>query len=111
MLEVFFLNEKEYFPRFVIFIWRDDDDLERLVWKLNNDSVDEVFKSIREVVEFVSETDGYTYLECKKSENVYRSVKQNVEVKLFRKSIVRKDELLYKIKGFISTLFVCKNKI
>ena len=104
------MNEKEYFPFFVIFIWRDDE-LERLVWKLNNDSVDEVFKSIREVVEFVSETESYTYLECKKSENVNRSVKQNVEARLFRKSRVRKDELLYKIKGFISTLLVCKNKI
>ena len=100
------MNEKEYFPCFVIFIWRDDDELERLVWKLNNDSVDEVFKSIREVVEIISETEGYIYPEYKKSESVYRNVKQNVEARLFRKSIVRKGELLYKIKGFISTLFL-----
>lgn len=105
LLEVFSLNEKEDLPCFVIFIWRDDDELERLVWKLNNDSVDEVFKSIREVVEIISETEGYIYPEYKKSESVYRNVKQNVEARLFRKSIVRKGELLYKIKGFISTLF------
>ena len=58
--------KKNTFLFFVIFIWRDDDELERLVWKLNNDSVDEVFKSIREVVEFVSETEDYTILNVKR---------------------------------------------
>lgn len=106
LFEIFSLNEKEDLPCFVIFIWRDDDELERLVWKLNNDSVDEVFKSIREVVEIISETEEAIKPEYKKSENVYRNVKQNVEARLFRKSLVRKGELLYKIRDFISTLFI-----
>lgn len=104
LLEVFSLNEKDDLPCFVIFIWRDNNELERLVWKLNNDSVDEVFKSIREVVELVSETEGYIDPEYKRSENVYRNVKQNVEARLFRKSIVRKGVLLSKIRDFISML-------
>ena len=100
LLELFSLNEMDDLPCFVIFIWKDDNTTERIVWKLKNDSADEVFKSIREVVEIVSNTESEVLPEYKRSENLYINVKKNVEAVLFRKRIVKTGKDLLKIINF-----------
>lgn len=100
LLELFSLNEMDDLPCFVIFIWKDDNTTERIVWKLKNDSADEVFKSIREVVEIVSNTESEVLPEYKKSENLYINVKKNVEAVLFRKRIVKTGKDLLNIINF-----------
>ena len=100
LLELFSLNEMDDLPCFVIFIWKDDNTTERIVWKLKNDSADEVFKSIREVVEIVSNTESEVLPEYKKSENLYINVKKNVEAVLFRKKIVKTGKDLLNIINF-----------
>ena len=100
LLELFSLNEMDDLPCFVIFIWKDDNTTERIVWKLKNDSADEVFKSIREVVEIVSNTESEVLPEYKRSENLYINVKKNVEAVLFRKRIVKTGKDLLNIINF-----------
>lgn len=102
MLELFSLNEIDDLPCFVIFIWKDDNTTERIVWKLKNDSADEVFRSIRKVVEIVSNTESEVLPEYKRSENLYRNVKKNVEAVLFRKSIVKT------VKDFLKIINIFK---
>ena len=70
-LSVFSLNESKDLPCFITFIWKDNDEIEQ------------IFNSIREVVSIISETEELILPEYKRTENVFRNVKRK-----YRKKIV-----------------------
>ncbi len=77
-LSVFSLNESKDLPCFITFIWKDNDEIEQIVWKLSNKNKEEAFNSIREVVSIISETEELILPEYKRTENVFRNVKANI---------------------------------
>ena len=104
VLEWFALDKSEDLPCMVIFSWNDNDKLERFVWKLSNDSLDNAFNLIREVVKIVTETESYILPKYKKSISVYRNVRNSLDAKLARRGFLRSIEKITKIKEMIKSL-------
>lgn len=104
VLEWFTLDKSEDLPCMVIFAWNDNDKLERIIWKLSNDSLDSAFNSIREVVNNVTETESYILPEYKNSISVYKNVKSSLEARLLRRGFLRSIEKITRVKELIKSL-------
>lgn len=97
-LSVFSLNESKDLPCFITFIWKDNDEIEQIVWKLSNKNKKEAFNSIREVVSIISETEELILPEYKRTENVFRNVKANIEARIAKHSIIRNLKTVLRLK-------------
>lgn len=97
-LSVFSLNESKDLPCFITFIWKDNDEIEQIVWKLSNKNKEEAFNSIREVVSIISETEELILPEYKRTENVFRNVKANIEARIAKHSIIRNLKTVLRLK-------------
>jgi hypothetical protein len=89
-LDVFSLDESRDLPCFVAFIWKDNDEIEQIVWRLSNENQDAAFNSIREVVQIISETEELILPEYKRTENVFRNVKINIEARIAKHSLIKR---------------------
>ena len=90
-------NENKEFLS-VLFIWKDNDEIEQIVWKLSNKNKEEAFNSIREVVSIISETEELILPEYKRTENVFRNVKANIEARIAKHSIIRNLKTVLRLK-------------
>ena len=97
-LSVFSLNESKDLPCFITFIWKDNDEIEQIVWKLSNKNKEEAFNSIREVVSIISETEELILPEYKRTENVFRNVKANIKARIAKHSIIRNLKTVLRLK-------------
>ena len=89
-LDVFSLDESKDLPCFITFIWKDDDEIEQIIWKLSNKNEEDAFNSIREVVQIISETEELILPEYRRTENVFRNVKINIEARIAKHSLIKR---------------------
>ena len=103
-LSVFSLNEPKDLPCFITFIWKDNDEIEQIVWKLSNESKEEAFNSIREVVSIISKTEELILPEYKRTENVFRNVKANIQARIAKQNIITNLRTILKLKEIFTLL-------
>ncbi len=103
-LNFFSLEESSDLPCFIIFIWKDNDEIEQIIWKLKNTNTQEAFDSIRSVVKIISSTEELILPEYKRSENVFRNVKENIEAVIFKQKLIHGARRLVSIKEFLNGL-------
>ena len=103
-LSVFSLNESKDLPCFITFIWKDNDEIEQIVWKLSNESKEEAFNSIREVVSIISKTEELILPEYKRTENVFRNVKANIQARIAKHNIITNLRTILKLKEIFTLL-------
>lgn len=101
-LKLFSLDELIDLPCFVTFIWRNEHEIEQVIWKLNNKNEEEAFDSIREVVEIISRTESEILPEYKKNNEVFRNVKSAIEATIFRQKIIRSTNIIKNLKEYFS---------
>lgn len=103
-LKFFSLEESKDLPCFIAFIWKDNDELEQVTWKLSNNSEQEAFDSIREVVNIISQTETLILPEYKRTENIFRNVRQNIEGVKSKRQLITRVKKILKIKEFLASL-------
>ena len=103
-LKFFSLEESKDRPCFIAFIWKDNNELEQVTWKLSNDSEQEAFDSIREVVNIISQTEALIQPEYKRTENVFRNVRQNIEGIKSKRQLIAGVKKILKIKELLVSL-------
>ncbi len=101
-LKLFSLDELNDLPCFVTFIWRNEHEIEQVIWKLSNKNEEEAFDSIREVVEIISRTESEILPEYKKNNEVFRNVKSAIEATIFRQKIIRSTNIIKNLKEYFS---------
>ncbi len=101
-LKLFSLDELIDLPCFVTFIWRNEHEIEQVIWKLSNKNEEEAFDSIREVVEIISRTESEILPEYKKNNEVFRNVKSAIEATIFRQKIIRSTNIIKNLKEYFS---------
>ena len=106
LLDFFSLEESSDLPCFIIFIWKDNDEIEQIIWRLKNTNTQEAFDSIRSVVKIISSTEELILPEYKRSENVFRNVKENIEAVVFKQKLIHGARRLVSIKDFLNGLKV-----
>ena len=84
LLETFGINNIKDLPCFVVFIWDDNDELKRFIVKVNGESEHEVYKSLRKIIDTITETESKILDEYKQTENVYREVVNNLRNSRFQ---------------------------
>ena len=105
-LDFFSLEESSDLPCFIIFIWKDNDEIEQIIWRFKNTNTQEAFDSIRRVVKIISSTEELILPEYKRSENVFRNVKENIEAVVFKQRLIHGARRLVSIKDFLNGLKV-----
>lgn len=103
-LEVFSLDESQNLPCFVIFIWRDNEEIEQITWNLSNKNETEAFDSIREVVRIISQTEELILPKYKRTENVFRNVKSEIEARITRHRIIKTLKSIKILKELFTSL-------
>lgn len=101
-LKLFSLDELTDLPCFVTFIWRNEHEIEQVIWKLSNKNEEEAFDSIREVVEIISKTESEILPEYKKNDEVFRNVRNEIEATIHRKKTIRFIDTIKTLKEFFS---------
>lgn len=101
-LDVFSLEESSDLPCFIAFIWNDDNELEQITFKLNNQNKDAAFDSIREIVSIISDTEQQILPAYRKTDSVFRNVKGNLKAHFVHKKIKKSFEYFPYIYDFIS---------
>ena len=101
-LKLFSLDELIDLPCFVTFIWRNEHEIEQVIWKLSNKNEEEAFDSIREVVEIISRTESEILPEYKKNNEVFRNVKSAIEATIFRQKIIMSTNIIKNLKEYFS---------
>lgn len=104
-LNVFSLDESKDLPCFVIFIWKDNDEIEQIIWKLSNKNTEEAFDSIREIVNIISETEELILPEYKRTENVFRNVKSNIKGQIAKQRLIKNVRSLLTLKELFTSLY------
>lgn len=99
-LKLFSLDELIDLPCFVTFIWRNEHEIEQVIWKLSNKNEEEAFDSIREVVEIISRTESEILPEYKKNDEVFRNVKGAIEATIYRKKTIRIIDAIKTLKEY-----------
>ena len=78
-LDFFSLKNSEQLPCFIAFKFNDDETIEQVVYKLNNDSEREAFASLKAIVELITHTENQILPEYKHTDAVFNNVKNDVE--------------------------------
>lgn len=99
-LKLFSLDELIDLPCFVTFIWRNEHEIEQVIWKLSNKNEEEAFDSIREVVEIISRTESEILPEYKKNDEVFRNVKGAIEATIYRRKTIRIIDAIKTLKEY-----------
>ena len=103
-LNVFSLEESKDLPCFIAFIWKDNDEIEQIVWNLSNDSEEDAFNSIREVVKIISETEELILPEYKMTENVFKNVKKNIESRKVKHRLIKNTKSIHTLIELFASL-------
>lgn len=72
-------------PYFVVFIWKDDDTIDQVLYKLSDRNEQKAFDEIREVIAYVSDAERAMEESYKKTEALFRNAKGNIEAGLKRR--------------------------
>ena len=103
-LDFFSLKNTEQLPCFIAFKFNDDETIEQVVYKLNNDSEQGAFDSLRTIVELITNTESQILPEYKRTDAVFNNVKMDIESYVLRKGIVKGVGKIFRIKEAISSL-------
>ena len=101
-LDVFSLNESSDLPCFIVFIWNDDNELERITFKLSNQNQDAAFDSIREIVSIIADVEQQIIPTYRTTDSVFRNVKEDLKAHFFHKKLKKSFEYFPYIYDFIS---------
>lgn len=104
-LDFFSLKNSESLPCFIAFKFNEDDTIEQVVYKLNNDSEQDAFNSLRTIVELITKTESRILSEYKQTDAVFMNVKADVESYIQRKELIKNAGKLFRIKDAILSLF------
>lgn len=104
VLRWFGLENSKDLPCMLIFAWNDKDCLDRIIWKLSNESLEKAFNSIRDVVKIVTETESYILSDYKQSVRVFENVRDTLEATMFRRGFLQSVSKITRIKDMIQSL-------
>lgn len=104
-LDIFSLEESKDLPCFITFIWKDDDEIEQIIWKLSNKNEEDAFNSIREVVQIISETEELILPENRRTENVFRNVKTNIEARIAKQCLIKRTKSIRTLIELFTSLW------
>lgn len=94
MLDYFELNSSEkYLPSMVLFAPLNDGKIKKVVYPLNDDSLDSARNSIKNIISLVTNTINNILPEYKNSDSVFREVCANAESKLFWEDVKKTTKL------------------
>lgn len=74
LLDFFGLNESRDLPCFIGFIWDDTGQLQQFEWKIDDNSIDSVYASLKSVVTLISDAEARVPEENRTSELVWEEV-------------------------------------
>lgn len=103
-LDFFSLKNSKDLPCFIAFKFNDDGTIEQVVYKLNNDSEQGAFESLKTIVELITHTENQILPEYKHTDAVFNNVKKDVESYVLRKGLVEGAGKILRIKEAISSL-------
>ena len=103
-LDFFSLKNSEQLPCFIAFKFNDDETIEQVVYKLNNDSEREAFASLKAIVELITHTENQILPEYKHTDAVFNNVKKDVESYVLRKGLVEGAGKILRMKEAFSSL-------
>lgn len=86
-LQFFKLPSSEELPCFIAFYVNDRSKVEQLVCEIKGNSVEEVYKSIREIVDSISNAEKQILPEYKQTESVFREVAKNLDALCLRRTM------------------------
>lgn len=104
ILDYFDLDSSEELPLFIAFIWDDNDELNQVATPIRGNTTDEVYASLKEIVEVISKVENDIKSENKQSVRVFRNVKMELEALNWKYSAKRKVKFVIKILNFLKFL-------
>ena len=103
-LDFFSLKNSEDLPCFIAFKFNDDETIEQVVYKLNNDSKQGAFNSLKTIVELITNTESHILPEYKQTDAVFSNVKMDVESYVLCKGFVEGVGKILRIKEAVKSL-------
>ncbi len=86
----FNITDEEQLPCFVVFMWDDQDNLQEIIVPISGDSIESVYKTIAKIVKSISDVESGILPEYKKTVNVFREVKKELDGQDFRSSLINR---------------------
>lgn len=108
-LDFFSLDDSKDLPCFIAFKFNDDDTIEQVIYRLSNESQEEAFNSMREIISLVTKTESKILPEYKNTDAVYENVKADIESYVLRKNLMKGVEKVLTLKNTFQSLFETKN--
>lgn len=101
----FGLDGTNELPLFVAFMWDDKDNLHEVTIPIVGNTKDEVYESLREIVEAITRVEAAILPEYKRTENVFRNVETELKAIKVKRRVVKG---VYLVKKFLELFSVFK---
>lgn len=98
----FGLQDSRELPLFIVFMWDDEDRLHEISINIKGNSIDSVYSSLKEIVTAIAEVENAVIPEYKRTVNVFRNVKSELEFLKLKHKVIEKGKALEKILSFLS---------
>lgn len=102
IIKDFGLDDSKDLPLFVAFMWDDEDNLHEVTIPIEGKNTDEVYESLREIVDAITRVEAEILPQYKRTENVFRNVESEIKAKKFKRRVVKGVEIAKKLKDFFS---------
>lgn len=102
IIKDFGLEDSKDLPLFVVFMWDDKDNLQEVTIPIEGKNTDEVYKSLREIVDAITRVEAAILPENKRTESVFRNVESELKAIKFKRRVVRGVGIAKKLKDFFS---------
>lgn len=84
ILKDFGFKDSQELPCFVAFIWDDDDNLQKIEVSIEDDNIDTTYKSIKKIVEVISNAESHVLPEYKNNIELFNIVSKQLETLKFQ---------------------------
>lgn len=101
VLRDFGLKSTEELPLFVAFMWDDKDELNEVVVPIQGTDIDTTYCSLEEIVKIISRVEDAIKPEYKKTVNVFRNVKVELESLNFKYKAIQRGKIVKKIADML----------
>ena len=89
-------------PLFVAFMWDYNDNLHEVTIPIEGKNTDEVYESLREIVDAITRVEAAIRPEYKQSENVFRNVESELKAIKAKRGFVKGTDIAKKFYDFFS---------